>query len=67
VTDNNLKTGFKAMKGYGLEELNDERILNFATTKGESGAKTQPNPHSVLGYLIHPRVVAAIESWLQSM
>jgi hypothetical protein len=42
-----------------ISTIRDYRIYNLAVRYGKS------NPHSSVGYLIHPRVAQIIASWLQ--
>jgi hypothetical protein len=42
----------------GIQAICDERVFNIAVHEGRS------DPHSDLGYLVHPVVAAAVASWL---
>jgi hypothetical protein len=58
--DNTVADDFKAMlKHKQISTIRDYRIYNLAVRYGKS------NPHSSVGYLIHPRVAQIIASWLQ--
>ena len=58
--DNTLADDFKAMlKLKQVSSIRDYRIYNLAVRYGRS------NPHSSLGYLIHPRTVQVVADWLQ--
>lgn len=58
--DNRLADDFKAMlKQRQLSFLRDYRIYNLAVRYGKS------NPHSSLGYLVHPRTTKILVEWLQ--
>ena len=57
--DETIKNDYKDMLRKRLvEEIRDEDIYNLAVRKGSS------NPHSSAGYLIHPKLIAAIGDWL---
>lgn len=59
--DNTLADDFKAMLQQRMvSSVNDYMIFNLAVRYGKS------NPHSSLGYYIHPRVSKLIADWLQS-
>ncbi len=58
--DNTVADDFKQMlKQKQISIIKDYRIYNLAVRYGKS------NPHSSVGYLIHPRVAQIIVSWLQ--
>ena len=58
--DNTLADDFKMMmKGRIISSVHDYRIFNLAVRYGKS------NPHSSLGYYIHPRVSKILADWLQ--
>lgn len=58
--DNTLADDFKKMLTQRqVSCIRDYRIYNMAIRYGKS------NPHSSLGYLIHPRTVQVIAEWLQ--
>ena len=58
--DNKIADDFKAMlKQKQLSFLRDYRIYNLAVRYGKS------NPHSSLGYLVHPRTTKILVEWLQ--
>lgn len=57
--DNTLADDFKRMLGYKqVSFIRDYRIYNLAVRYGKS------NPHSSVGYLIHPRIAQIIAAWL---
>lgn len=57
--DNTVADDFKGMLAYKLvSSIRDYRIYNLAVHYGKS------NPHSSVGYLIHPRVAQIIAEWL---
>ncbi|TDJ25497.1 MAG: hypothetical protein E2O54_12485 [Gammaproteobacteria bacterium] len=57
--DNAIRNDFEAMlKDRRLSHIEDHRIFNYAVRYGKS------NPHSVAGYLIHPRVARSLHDWL---
>ena len=57
--DNTLADDYKPMlKQRQVSCIRDYRIYNLAIRYGKS------NPHSSLGYLIHPRTAQIISSWL---
>lgn len=59
--DKTLADDFKQMmQERVVSAVRDYRIYNLAIRYGRS------NPHSSVGYLIHPRVSKLIESWLKS-
>ncbi len=59
--DNTLADDFKAMlKERKVSAVHDYRIYNLAVRYGKS------NPHSSIGYYIHPRVSKILSDWLQS-
>ena len=47
------------LKQRQLSFLRDYRIYNLAVRYGKS------NPHSSLGYLVHPRTTKILVEWLQ--
>lgn len=58
--DNTLADDFKQMLTQKqVSRIRDYRIYNMAVRYGRS------NPHSSVGYLIHPRVVQIIADWLR--
>lgn len=58
--DNTLADDFRPMLKQKLVScIRDYRIYNLAVRYGKS------NPHSSLGYLVHPRVAQIIIEWLQ--
>lgn len=58
--DNTLADDFKQMlKQKQVSCIRDYRIYNMAVRYGKS------NPHSSIGYLIHPRTVQVVNEWLQ--
>ncbi len=57
--DNAIRNDFQDMlKERRLSHIEDHRIFNYAVRYGKS------NPHSVAGYLIHPRVARSLGEWL---
>lgn len=57
--DNTLADDFRPMlKQRQLSTLRDYRIYNLAVRFGRS------DPHSALGYLIHPRVTQLVSDWV---
>lgn len=59
--DNTLADDFKKMRQQRLvSTVNDHKIYNFAVRYGKS------NPHSSLGYLIHPRISKILADWLRA-
>ena len=57
--DEDVKNDYKAMLRQRLvNEIRDQDVYNLAVRNGRS------NPHSSAGYLIHPKVIAAIGAWL---
>jgi hypothetical protein len=57
--DNTLANDFKAMlKDKMVSCIRDYQIYNLAVRYGKS------NPHSSVGYYIHPRVAQLIVDWL---
>ncbi len=58
--DNTLADDFKPMlRQKQVSCIRDYRIYNMAVRYGKS------NPHSSIGYLIHPRTVQIVSEWLQ--
>ncbi len=59
--DNTLADDFKKMMDQRLvSAVHDYRIYNLAVRYGKS------NPHSSVGYYIHPRVTKIVVDWIQS-
>ena len=59
--DNTLADDFKVMLQQRIiSEVHDHRIFNLAVRYGKS------NPHSSIGYYIHPRISKILADWLQS-
>jgi hypothetical protein len=57
--DNTVADDFKAMlKQRQVSSIRDYRIYNLAIRYGRS------NPHSAIGYLIHPRITKILTDWL---
>ena len=57
--DEDVKNDYKGMLRQRLvNEIRDQDLYNLAVRNGRS------NPHSSAGYLIHPKVIAAIGAWL---
>ena len=58
--DNTVADDFKPMlKQKQVSRIRDYCVYNLAVRYGKS------NPHSSVGYLIHPRVAQIVSSWLQ--
>lgn len=58
--DNTVGNDFKEMLKLRLvSSIRDYRIYNLAVSYGKS------NPHSALGYLVHPRVAKIVGDWLR--
>lgn len=58
--DKDLANDYRAMMDEHLvSSITDSRIYNLAVRYGKS------NPHSSVGYLIHPRVSQILADWLQ--
>ena len=58
--DNTLADDFKPMlRQKQVSFIRDYRIYNMAVRYGKS------NPHSSIGYLIHPRTAQVVAEWLQ--
>jgi hypothetical protein len=58
--DNTLGDDFRDMlKQRQVSCIRDYRIYNLAVRYGKS------NPHSSIGYLIHPRVSKLVADWLR--
>jgi len=58
--DNTLADDFKSMVQQGVVSIvHDHHVYNHAVRYGKS------NPHSSIGYYIHPRVSKIITDWLQ--
>ena len=59
--DNTLADDFKSMlKQRQISSVRDYRVYNHAVRYGKS------DPHSAIGYLIHPRVAQIISDWLKA-
>ena len=59
--DNTLKDDFKSMlQQQAVSMVHDYRIYNLAVRYGKS------NPHSSVGYYIHPRVSKLLVEWTQT-
>lgn len=59
--DNTLADDFKAMmKKKLISMVDDHQVFNLAIRYGKS------NPHSSVGYFIHPRVSKILADWLRS-
>jgi hypothetical protein len=59
--DNTLADDFKRMlEQHAVSTVQDYCVYNLAVRFGKS------NPHSSVGYLIHPRVSKIIVDWMQS-
>lgn len=59
--DNTLADDFKLMLQHRIvSTVHDYKIFNLAVRYGKS------NPHSSLGYLIHPRISKILSDWLQA-
>lgn len=57
--DNTVADDFKPMlRQRQVSSIRDYRVYNLAIRYGRS------NPHSVIGYLIHPRVTKILNDWL---
>lgn len=60
--DQTVKNDFKQMRKYpqelAIRDIQDHRIHNLTVRHGQS------NPHSSIGYLIHPKTSELIASWL---
>lgn len=60
--DNTVADDFKAMlRQRMLSAVHDYRIFNLAVRYGRS------NPHSSIGYYIHPRITKILFDWLQDI
>jgi hypothetical protein len=58
--DKDLANDFRAMMEKRLvSSIRDSRIYNLAIRYGRS------NPHSSIGYLVHPRITQILVDWLQ--
>lgn len=58
--DNTLADDFKSMlRQKQVSFIRDYRVYNLAVRYGKS------NPHSSIGYLVHPRTAQIISEWLQ--
>ena len=58
--DNTLADDFKGMlRQKQVSLIKDYRVYNLAVRYGKS------NPHSSVGYLVHPRVAALVTDWLK--
>lgn len=59
--DNTLADDFKQMlKQHLVSAVHDYKVFNLAVRYGKS------NPHSSIGYFIHPRVTKILVDWLQA-
>jgi hypothetical protein len=59
--DNTLADDFKKMLRHrNVSAVHDHKIYNLAVRYGKS------NPHSSLGYFIHPRMAKLIVDWIQA-
>jgi hypothetical protein len=59
--DETMENDYRAMLEHKLvSRIRDFRIYNLAESFGRS------NPHSALGYLIHPRMARILNDWLTS-
>ena len=59
--DNTLADDFKKMmEQRQVSAVKDYRIYNLAVRYGKS------NPHSSVGYLIHPRITKLVMDWVKS-
>lgn len=59
--DETMENDYRAMLEHRLiSRIRDFRIYNLAESFGRS------NPHSALGYLIHPRMARILDEWLTS-
>ena len=59
--DNTLADDFRVMMEQRLvSAVSDYKIFNLAVRYGKS------NPHSSIGYFIHPRISKILADWLQS-
>lgn len=56
--DQRLAGDYRKIRELGTEIRDAKRIFNLSVRKGES------NPHSSLGYLIHPTVIELITNWV---
>ncbi len=60
--DNTLADDFKAMpQSRSISAIHDHHVFNHAVRYGKS------NPHSSIGYLIHPRTTKIVVDWLCSV
>ncbi|MBT8102410.1 MAG: hypothetical protein KJO95_05530, partial [Gammaproteobacteria bacterium] len=58
--DNTLADDYKVMlKQHLVSAVHDYRVFNHAVRYGAS------NPHSSIGYYIHPRTAKIISDWLE--
>ena len=58
--DNTLADDFKQMlQQRNVSAVHDHKIFNLAVRYGKS------NPHSSLGYFIHPRMAKILSDWVQ--
>jgi len=59
--DNTLADDFKVMlRQRVVSAVHDHRVFNLAVRYGKS------NPHSSIGYYIHPRISKILADWLQT-
>jgi hypothetical protein len=57
--DNTLSDDYKAMlKQRQVSSIRDHRIYNLTVRYGKS------NPHSSIGYLMHPRTAQIVADWM---
>ena len=56
--DQRIGNDYKRMRKLGTKIRDSRRIYNLAVRNGDS------NPHSSLGYLMHPTVVKLIANWI---
>ena len=47
------------LKNHVISQIEDYKIYNLAVRFGRS------NPHSALGYLVHPRMIRLLANWLK--
>ena len=60
--DNTLANDFKwLLQQKKISSIEDYKVFNCAVRYGRS------NPHSSMGYLIHPRVSKIVADWLRSV
>jgi hypothetical protein len=57
--DNTVANDFSGMlRHHMVSRIEDQTLLNFTVRYGRS------NPHSALGYLVHPRTARIVSDWL---